>query len=235
MAGLEIQTAQNITLEYAPASIGDRILAFLIDTLVIIAYFLVALGLVFGILDIESPWILIALYIPLFFYHLSSEVFMDGQSIGKRQMKIKVVKTNGTPATLGAYIIRWILRPVDNFFYGGIAMITIAIGGKGQRLGDVAANTTVVKLNKKVEVKTHELIKKIEDDYEPIFPEANNLSDRDIEIIRKALEINRETANISPVLKVEEKVKGTLSITSTLPPVKFLYTIIKDHNYLVTR
>ncbi len=235
MAGLKIQTAQNITLEYAPASIGDRILAFLIDMLVIIAYFIVALSIVLGLLDIESYWVFVALYIPLFFYHLSSEVFMDGQSIGKRQMKIKVVKTNGTPATLGAYIIRWVLRPVDNFFYGGVAMMMIAIGGKGQRLGDVAANTTVVKLNKKVEVKTHELIKKIEDGYEPVFPEVVNLSDRDIEIIRKALEINRETANINPALKVEIKVKKTLNITSTLPPVKFLYTIIKDHNYMTTR
>lgn len=186
-------------------------------------------------MDIDAPWIMIALYIPMFFYHLVSEVFMDGQSVGKRQLSIKVVKTNGSPATLGSYILRWILRPVDNLFYGSVAMMTIAIGGKGQRLGDLAGNTTVVKLNKKVKVKTHELIQKIEEDYEPVFREAINLSDRDIEIIRKALEINRETANISPVLKVEAKVKDTLKITSTLPPLKFLYTVIKDHNYLVTR
>jgi len=235
MAGLEIQTTQNIALEYAPASIGDRILAFLLDTLIIVAYLLILAGIVFGILKLEEPWLLIALYIPMFFYHLLSEVFMDGQSIGKRQMGIKVVKTNGSPATLGAYLLRWILRPVDNFFYGGVAMITIAIGGKGQRLGDLAADTAVVKLNKKITVKTHELVKNIDERYEPVFPEVINLSDRDIEIIRQALDINRETANINPVLKVEAKIKDTLKITSSLPPLKFLYTVIKDHNYLVTR
>ena len=49
------------------------------------------------------------------------------------------------------------------------------------------------------------------------------------------LEINRETANMKPVLKVEKKIKDTLKITSSLPSLKFLYTIIEDHNYITTR
>lgn len=235
MTGLDIQTTQNVTIQYAPASIGDRIGAFLLDGLILVVYALTMLWLVVGVLEIESPWLIIAIYIPAFFYHLTSEVLMQGQSIGKKQLKIKVVKTNGSPATLGAYVLRWILRPIDNFFYGGVAILIIAIGGKGQRLGDIAASTTVIKLNKKIKVNTHELIKKVEDDYQPVFEEVSNLSDRDIEIVRKALEINRETANIEPVLKVEEKVKNSLKITSNMPPVKFLYTIIKDHNYMSTR
>ena len=48
-------------------------------------------------------------------------------------------------------------------------------------------------------------------------------------------EINRETANMKPVLKVEKKIKDTLKITSSLPSLKFLYTIIEDHNYITTR
>lgn len=235
MSELEIQTAQNVSLQYAPASIGDRIGAFLIDLLVITFYGLIMLWLITQLLDTESTWIFIALYIPAFFYHLTSEVFMQGQSIGKKQLKIKVIKTDGNPATLGAYILRWILRPVDNFFYGGVAILIIAIGGKGQRLGDIAASTMVIKLNKKINVKTHELIKKIDDSYQPVFEEVINLSDKDIEIIRKSLDINRETANMEPVLKVEAKIKNTLKITSNLPPLKFLYTIIKDHNFMTTR
>ena len=71
MAGLEIQTAQNITLEYAPASIGDRILAFLLDYLIIVGYVLIMMGIVFGMLDMEESWILIALFIPIFFSYPS--------------------------------------------------------------------------------------------------------------------------------------------------------------------
>lgn len=160
MTRLDIQTAQNVTIQYAPASIGDKIGAFLLDALILVMYGFTMLWLVVGILDIESTALIIAIYISAFFYHLTSEVLMQGQSIGKKQLKIKVVKINGRLATLGAHVLRWILRPVDNFFYGGVAILIIAIGGKGQRLGDIAASTTVDQLNQKITMKTHELIKK---------------------------------------------------------------------------
>ena len=50
-------------------------------------------------------------------------------------MKIKVVRLNGTPATVGDYLLRWVFSLVDFYVLSGaIALVAVAMGGKGQRL-----------------------------------------------------------------------------------------------------
>jgi uncharacterized RDD family membrane protein YckC len=147
MQTVSVRTTQNVVIDYPVASLGDRILAYFIDVLIMIAY-VILLILVIGFGEIGSPAIIISLIsIPLFLYHLLFEIFMNGQSPGKRQMNIKVVRLDGTPPTIGNYIIRWLLRIIEiDLMSGAIALLTIAISGKGQRVGDIAAGTTVVKL-----------------------------------------------------------------------------------------
>ena len=68
----------------------------------------------------------------------------------------------------------------------------------------------------------------------PTFTQVTQLSDKDIELIQRALEVNRDQGNVQPVMIITEKIKALLGIQTDLPPVKFLYTIIKDYNTLTT-
>jgi hypothetical protein len=65
-----------------------------------------------------------------------------GQTLGKRLMKIRVVRADGRPASMGEIAVRTILRVIDNYLVGLIVML--ATGERRQRIGDLAAGTIVV-------------------------------------------------------------------------------------------
>ncbi|MBX2960981.1 MAG: RDD family protein [Cyclobacteriaceae bacterium] len=233
MQTVSVRTTQNVVIDYPLASLGDRILAYFVDVLIMIAY-VILIFFIIGFGGVNSPAGMISLIIiPLFLYHLLFEIFMNGQSPGKRQMKIKVVRLDGSPATIGNYIIRWLVRIFEiDLFSGALALLVIAISGKGQRLGDIAAGTTVVKLVEQQAVTAQQVFTLTEDAYSPVFQQVVQLNDQDIELIQQALEVNRTTGNSVPVMAVTEKVKNTLGIQTDLPPVKFLYTIVKDYGHI---
>lgn len=235
MQNVNIQTAQNVGIQYEIAGIGLRMGAFAIDMVVIVAY-IIGMVILLDLIDLQAGWVMLMFYLPVFFYHFLCEVFFEGQSIGKRQLNIKVVKLDGTPPTLGGYFLRWILRPIDILiFSGGIGVLSILMTKNSQRVGDIAAGTTVVKVGRKVHVEAHEIIKTLEEDYKVSFPEVSRLSDKQIDIIKQALAVNKRQANIKPVLAITNKTKEFLEIQSDLPPVKFLYTVVKDYKYLTSK
>src|SRR5512145_3290094 len=147
MENIDIQTSQNVAIEQPVASVGERIAATLIDLVFVFTYCIIVASL--GSFK-ETPVGTMVFMIPALFYHLVSESVMNGQSWGKKIMKIKVVKIDGTHPIFGPYLIRWIFRLVDVLFlFGAISTIVIIVNGKGQRLGDIAANTTVIRIKEK--------------------------------------------------------------------------------------
>ncbi|MGE0587814.1 MAG: RDD family protein [Cyclobacteriaceae bacterium] len=236
MHSINVRTTQNVFIQYPVASVGDRIVAFLLDRLILIAYTVFIFALFIN-LEMRVTWLWYAfLGIPWIFYHLFFEIVMNGQSPGKRVMKVKVVRLDGTPPTIGNYLMRWIFSFIDYYFLSGvIAMIVIATGGKGQRLGDLVAGTSVVKLVEQQEISSNQIFVKAEEDYVPTFAQVIQLTENDIELIQRALEVNRDQGNSQPVLAVTEKIKALLGIKTDLPPVKFLYTIVKDFNHITSR
>jgi uncharacterized RDD family membrane protein YckC len=66
----------------------------------------------------------------------------DGQTLGKKVMKLRVVRADGRPAGMGEIAVRTILRVIDNYLVGLIVML--ATGERRQRIGDLAAGTIVV-------------------------------------------------------------------------------------------
>jgi uncharacterized RDD family membrane protein YckC len=234
MQTIRVQTTQNVFIHYPIASVGERSVAYLIDS-VLLALYAIAVIALFIKLQIETWWIWALAGLPFLFYSLLFEVFMNGQSPGKYIMKIQVVRLDGTPPRLGDYIMRWLLRFIDfTIFSPAVAMICIIAGGKGQRLGDIAAGTSVIKLAEHREIDSKELFIIPETEYAPVFQEVRSLSSRDIELIQRALEVNRSTGNNRPVVLLTEKIKSLLDIQSDMPPVKFLYTIVKDYNHLAS-
>lgn len=244
MSTIEIQTTQNVSIEYPIASVGERIVAAIIDQLIMIGYLIAIIFLYVWLLDLTDNSAayfpvayFIILFIPFFFYHLLCETFLNGQSFGKKIMKVRVVKVDGSQAGIGSYFLRWIISPIDLYFtYGSVGLITMLINGKGQRLGDLAANTTVVKL--KTETKLDDTILRATPvNYEVKFPQVNALSDKDISIIKAVLDMNYKNPDIFIYDKILQKTKTAVEqktgITSTLRPIIFLDTVLKDYNYLV--
>jgi uncharacterized RDD family membrane protein YckC len=84
-------------------------------------------------------------------YFLVSEAVWNGQTLGKRAARLRVVGDHGEPLTLGQAAIRNLVRIVDflPFFYA-IGMLTLFINGRGKRLGDFAAGTLVVRDRERV-------------------------------------------------------------------------------------
>jgi|688.fasta_scaffold13433_7 uncharacterized RDD family membrane protein YckC len=235
MQTISVRTTQNVFIQYPLASVGDRILGYLIDQLIFVVYVFIVIAIAQSI-DMEQIWLLIALLsIPYILYRLLFEIFMNGQTPGKRAMQIKVVRINGTPATVGDYVLRWIFGLIElNIASGLIAMLSVIIGGKGQRLGDLVAGTTVIKLIEQRQATAQEVFVSPENNYEVSFPQAVQLNSSDIELIQRSLEINRDLGNQKPMLAITEKVKTQLGVKTDMPPIKFLYVLIKDYNHLTS-
>ncbi|MBT1704398.1 RDD family protein [Chryseosolibacter indicus] len=232
MQTISVSTTQNVSIQYPIASVGDRILAYLLDRLILVGYTIAIVALLINT-KTEIWWLyLILLGVPWLFYHLLFEIFMNGQSPGKRVMSIQVVRLDGTEPTIGDYLLRWIFSLVDFYLLSGaLAVVIIAMGGKGQRLGDVVAGTSVVKLIAQKEITAEQVFITPEQTYTPTFPQVVQLQAKDIELIQRALEANDGYGNIQPVLVLSEKIKTMLGIETDLPAVQFLRVIAKDYNH----
>jgi uncharacterized RDD family membrane protein YckC len=133
---------------FAPASTGPvtgpqldnrRVLAALVDIALLVPVALLMSALFGGFTDAAAAltmgW---ALY---YYFALESN---HGQTIGKRVMKIRVARADGSPLDTGRVAVRTLLRPIDAigaYFVGLIVML--ATGSRRQRLGDLAAGTVV--------------------------------------------------------------------------------------------
>lgn len=231
---VKVQTSQNVFIHYEIASLGARIGAFLIDLLIMLAYLVLAFIIYFRWMAMDAVWPVIIIYLPVFLYHLISELLMDGQSIGKKQLHIKVIKLNGSQPGLGSFLLRWILRSVDILFYGAVAILCIIIGGKGQRLGDMAAGTAVINTKRKlVKPNTNILKESLQEDYIPTFRQVTNLKEKDIGIIIEVLRNYKKTGYSKPLIMLSDKTKSVLGVETKLTPYEFLYKVVKDYNHLV--
>ncbi|MDH5035242.1 RDD family protein [Chryseobacterium cucumeris] len=243
MSQIAINTSQNVNINFNIAGVGERMLAFIIDLLIRIAYLVIILYLFFNILDLGylldglDGWSIRAVYLvltfPVYIYPLVLESLMEGQTPGKKLMKIKVVKIDGYQASFADYMIRWVFRIVDVSFAGVVGLISMIVSKNNQRLGDIASGTAVISLKNNINI-SHTILENIHENYVPSFPQVIALSDNDMRIIKdnytKALKVDdRQIIN-----KLSEKIKSILKLE--IDPTKmterqFINVIIKDYNY----
>ncbi len=234
---ISILTAQNVAIDYEVANLGDRILAFIVDSLIKAAYiFLIAIIMVPQI-DKGNPTVLATiggiLILPLLFYSLLFEMFNDGQTPGKRAVDIKVAALDGEEVTTGMYLLRWVFRLIDiNMMSGIIGMLTIAFSEKGQRVGDIVANTSVISLKKKKRIRDTPF-ERLENEYEPRYNAVTKLSDSDISTIKEILR-NKTDDAYSLKIQLSNKLVDVLEVEKDGSSEDFLKTIIKDYNYYQT-
>lgn len=237
MKNIEIKTTQNVVLQYELADLRDRIIAFGIDLVVMVVSISLFSTIGFSVIYGETAqmiWMIFLICIFLF-YSLAFEVFNNGQSLGKMALKIQVIKTVGGRATFPDYAARWVFRMVDIYFsLGGVASVLIASSSKAQRIGDIVANTAVVKLSPRMNLMLKDVLTiHSQDSYKPEYPQAKQLKEEDVLLIKSALDRSRKynndaheealallTARVAEIIEAEQRNPDNR---------KFLQTVMKDY------
>ncbi len=241
MSTISITTTQNIELEYELASLGDRILGRILDGLVIAGYVILLLIIIgFGNFDDfinDNVWFVIIFSLPVFFYDLVCEIIFNGQSAGKRVMGIKVISLNGSQATLGQYLIRWLFRLIDFSISGSlVGLIMVAATEKHQRLGDMVAGTTLVKTKPRSSLQQTLYMPTIETNYTVTYPEVVQLSDNDIQLVKEVLTAVQKGGSSMLAFQAMQKIEAVLHIQrKQYEPIVFLHTVLADYNHLTSK
>ncbi|MBC7887807.1 MAG: RDD family protein [Ferruginibacter sp.] len=257
MSGIQITTPFNIDIEFEIAAFHKRLLAYCIDFIILVLYMMSMLYLLFGGFRVGEGsygFVLIVLVIPMLSYSVLSELWMNGQTIGKKIFKIKVVSLNGGEPTLGQYALRWFMRFYEWAFIifflfwgngiwgilwliiGGItSIIIISISAKSQRLGDIVAATVVVETMSKLTVDDTIFMHVAQTDYKVKFPEVMRLSDRDINTIKNVINQAKKTNTYDMCNRIAVKVQDVLKVPTDMYAIDFLEKIMEDYNYLATK
>ncbi len=236
MANLQINTTQNVNLDYTIVSVGERILAFLIDGFILYLYFVLAqtLGDAIGYVY-NDTWtqrgLVGLLLLPAMCYSLLMHSLFNGRTVGKMLLKMRVVSVDGTPVHWSNFLVRWMLRLVDIWlFLGSIGLLTILFSEKRQRLGDAAAGTVVISTENKVAI-THTILEEVTETYVPQFNNVTILTDKDIRLIKETFRIAKASHDHKTMKMLRDKVESILNTNSSLYDVQYLDTVLQDYYF----
>ena len=264
MKTLQINTTQNVNIDFVLASEVQRMGAFAIDNVIKIAYYyfiyynlVVANFLTVGYDQWSSISIHLLALSPILLYSLYSEILMNGQTIGKKVLNIRVVNIDGYKPSTADYLIRWFLRIVDfNLFYilvvytqvlglnnqealilvlfligKFIGIIAVATSKKNQRVGDMSANTVVIYTRDKAQF-SQTIIEDLAEDYKPTYPSVIQLSDNDARIIKDTFELAKKKKDHATLIKLRNKIEEVIQVKSEEKnDTVFIDTVLKDYNY----
>lgn len=241
MSELPITTTQNVNINFSLASVGARILGQVLDT-VFKACYIIFVIIMFDSFNFDrifasmDHWSIMAIFIiafiPVFFYSFYQELIWNGQTLGKKIMKIRVIKLDGYSAGVGEYLIRWLFRIVEiSILSGIIALLAIIFSKKNQRLGDIAAGTAVISLKQDISI-NQTILLNLKENYKPMFPSVIKLSDNDVRIIKDAFITAVKGKDPKTVKKLSIKIQEVTGIADPqMKDADFIKTVIKDYNY----
>lgn len=153
--GVAVDGAENIGLTLSLAGMGNRMLAFVLDSLItgLLSAAVVVFFLFIAVMfrnETATALILAAAILILFAirwgYFIIFELIWHGQTPGKKALRIKVVREDGRPVSFGVSFLRNIMRIVDMLpgVYA-VGLISVFVSGHEKRVGDIVAGTIVVK------------------------------------------------------------------------------------------
>lgn len=199
----------------------------------------------------------VILLFPALFYSLWTEFLFNGQTFGKMICKIRVVKLNGYKAGFTEYFTRWIFRFVDfwtgsfmllffipifgldtamilaammTMMTGIVAFISIIRTRNSQRLGDIVAGTTVLKLREKHSIDIT-ILEEIQETYIPKYSQVMKLSDNDARIIKDTFVIARKTRDYATLRRLRSRLEEVMDVKGEQSDVEFIDRVMKDFNY----
>ncbi|HUR79768.1 MAG TPA: RDD family protein [Thermoanaerobaculia bacterium] len=148
MNDLVITTPEHVPIRLEPAGAGSRFLATLVDTFIVNGIGVVLMSILIAVLP---TGIALALGVTINFmltwsWHVYFEVRMQGRTPGKRALRLRVIDARGLPVSLYQSLVRNITRALDfaPAFYGIGAIATLVTRSR-RRLGDIVADTLVIR------------------------------------------------------------------------------------------
>jgi len=265
---LKVETAQNVEFDFNTGNAGQRILAAFIDMIVAILYvwfIQFAFKILLDIRFFEEGLNILFFFIiilPVTLYLPVCEYFWNGRTVGKYFLKLRVVRLDGSSATLSDFILRWLVRTIDvklgflfiffiprypsseieqNIINMAIAFMIMPLPIVGilfmlftkncQRLGDLVANTVVVRNIRPFSL-DDTILKTTDHDYQLTIHNVMKLSDKDIYIIKNVLDELKKNQDYTNAIELSEKARNLLEIKEKFKPVELLRTILKDYNHL---
>jgi uncharacterized RDD family membrane protein YckC len=237
---IEITTTQNVTIEYELASMRERILAWMIDFVVVLFGYMLLIQLVrllFGPWD--RGWTMFWVTMPFLIYFLYNsclEILNNGQTLGKMALNTRVVRLDGKDPEWMDVVLRSILQLVDSLFcFGIIGILLIKTTPKFQRLGDMAAHTTVIKLQQSGWRFRLEDILNIStlQNYQVTYPQVRKLNERDMIFVKNVLARQQRFSNQAHEAVVEDLVTHLMPLLGIekrpTNRLEFLKTLLKDY------
>lgn len=242
-----IDTPENVTFAYEVAGIGNRFIAALLDTAIIgiiltlltLALF-IGLGVTGDLTDegdlswagglVFAAYALIS-FLVLWGYYIFFEYLWNGQTPGKRAVKIRVVRVDGSPVSFVEVVIRNLVRIVDFLPLGyGLGLVIMFFNSQSRRLGDFAGGTLVIKDRSQVDLKglaagvspSRETTNSDDSAREALlleFPMIHHLTPKDYELIRETLH-RYDHGQVQPriLLRLAKVVAGKLGQEAPFVP-----------------
>ncbi len=235
MANLQINTTQNVNLGYTVVSIGERILALAIDLFIFFLY-LYVIDLVTSIASeiFDDDWTIYGvqslLFLPVMFYSLLMHIIFNGRTVGKMIVKTRVVRVDGSPVHWSNYLVRWMLRMVDLWFFPAVGLLAIIFSEKGQSVGDAAAGTVVISTKQRIKI-SNTILEEITDDYSPVFSTVTMLTDKDVRLIKETYQIAVKSSDYKTLNVLRVKVESIIGTQSQFYDKQFIDVVLKDYNY----
>lgn len=187
---IEIQTPQNVVISYELATGMQRVLATLLD--MIISFFLIlvlSIAMAFAGLA-ENIVGQLLLFLVYYFYHLLSESLLNGRSLGKMAVGLRVIKSSGEPLRFSDFFLRWVLRIVDiTITLGSLGLILIFGTERRQRLGDIMAGTAVIVNKQSINFTLRDIVRMHEElkAENVTFPEVKHIDEKHLLYIKNLL------------------------------------------------
>lgn len=243
MKTISFTTAQYVKIDYELAPAAYRVVASFIDVVMFVIYFVIIM-MVFGeaifslrgdadtltllwVLLWRLPWVL---YSPLI------EYLTNGRSLGKYIMGIRVVKVTGETAGLREYFTRWIFRAVD-IWLGGFGFLAILLAGtteRRQRLGDIMANTVLIRTRDTQVYSLRDVLSiKNQDNHTATYPAVTRFSDEDMLLIKNTIiRVQRypNDANKQFAIELANETAKLIGLPETpAKRMEFLKTVLQDY------
>ena len=252
---VKLDTGYNIEVEFVVAPFAQRLLAWMID--LFICWMLTkAIAAMVGT-DSFFVWTYtwsiagVIASLPVLFYHLISEVTMNGRSIGKMLMKCQVVTEEGGQPNIGQYLIRWAFRLVDFPYWIFIAAVSgvmpwwtmpLAFSGfacimfseKSQRIGDIVAGTILIDTRSSTSWQDT-VFAELSEHYKPRYPQVMQLTDRDINTLKNIIGTVKRKNDHELAKRIAHRIISKTKMETDQYPLDFLETLLLDYNYYSTR
>ena len=253
MDKVEFVSAQQVKIEFEMATVLQRGLAYVLDTLLSYVYVMIVILSIlnnysYADLDHLLGIFVFLINLPIVLYKPLMEYFFNGQTLGKMAMGIRMVRVNGDRLTIRDIFVRWVMR--GEFFWvsllsnpgliglipfiSAIDLIVASMSPLRQRIGDMMVAVIAVRTRPSRTFSLNDVLsKQAEVQYTPTYEACISFTDEDMMYMKKVIEQYKkyQEPEVKELLdEVTRKTMERLEIQDPVPnQVKFLETVLKDY------